>query len=834
MLHADPLHLPRLASGRPLVIVAEGVMDPSPLATPSLDVWMVSQRQGLTLLHPAGTRAPDPSSAVPVETPPAATLALVASERLRIGALSRWWQEAAGLPAPPFVLASTGQAALPGVLALVTEALTTSRAREAEASKAIVAARQEMELLREAMSEATPYLAHRPPAEPRLAFSGEVGDGPPILGAFRQPLGTGLAGLAAIAVHPAGAGTGQGMLRLRLIGGESGRVVGCWAVPARALSPGWLTLDLPTPLGPVKETAVLEVTPQGPGLPGLSRDARWSGIEGEHGVAFSAWAGTPGSRYLAPAHWMPEEVGLVLPANDVPLALPSSVWAEARALEGEAKTVALGEETPRPMLRAAAKGRAVLLLPHLHLPGLDRLRIGLGNAGAGAEAAAWVYPLDSLPGDVAGLDRLPPGAAGTGWRGVPEEGLELSLPLSVRLGGRAGLAIALRAGPAAASVEIERLAASASRAGTPEPVAPAPGEDAGETAPAAARPAASAFPAPATRETNAAAADAVPAASVPAPVSPPVAAEPAPAAPVSPAASRPEPPAPVPRVAEALRPAVALSIPLPSLAVPPPGLVAGGTGGTPASSVAPPAAALPADPAPLPVTRVDQRLFAPQAGPAPAEAPPAGPAALAPVRPAMEPPRATTAPVAAAPPLEPAPALPRETAAPTAAQATAAPAQPPVRVMPTNVLSGRAPARYEVVRLHQHLPGASYRHLDVTVVSLASGPTRWPAVRVKVQSKDGEPRMEFRQATGWPQMFRDWLGRASDKFGPFLRISAPELRAFLDCMTDERDAAMIQALLAVLPRALEDACRQAGLSVVQTGEWMETAKALQAESRPAA
>ena len=124
--------------------------------------------------------------------------------------------------------------------------------------------------------------------------------------------------------------------------------------------------------------------------------------------------------------------------------------------------------------------------------------------------------------------------------------------------------------------------------------------------------------------------------------------------------------------------------------------------------------------------------------------------------------------------------------------------------------------------------------MDVTIASLASGPTRWPAIRVKVQSKDGEPRLEFRQATGWPLVFRDWLGRTSDKYGPFLRVAGPELRGFLDSMTDERDAAMMQALLAVLPRALEDACRQAGLSVVQTAEWTETAKGLQLEGRPAA
>ncbi|MCR0982457.1 DUF6212 domain-containing protein [Roseomonas populi] len=828
MLHADPLHLPRLAGGRPMVIVAEGVMDPSPLATPSLEVWMASPRQGVTLLHPAGTRAPDPAAATPLETPPAAAVALIASERLRIAALSRWWEEAAGLPAPPFLLASTGQAALPGLLALVTEALAAARTREAQSAGAVVAGRQEMELSREAMADAARYLAHRPPAAPRLVLSGEAGDGPPITGAFRQPLGTGLAGLAAIAVHLAGTGSGDGLLRVRLIGAEGGRVVGSWAVPASALAPGWLTLDLPTPLGPQKETAVLEVAPEGEGLPGLSRDARWSGPEGEHGVAASAWAGTPGSRYLAPSHWMPEEAGLVLPGDGVPLGLPESAWAAARALEGEAEAVALGEEPPRPVLRAAAKGRAVLLLPHLHLPGLDRLQITL-NGGKGAEVAAWVYPLDSVPEDAAELERLSSGSAGTGWRTVPEEGLELTLPLSARLAGRAGLAVALRAGDEPATAEIAGVTASSVRpsAPEPEPAAALPSDSVASVEP----------PAPSQPSGTEAAPAAPAAAAPPAPTPDPVPAAPVVAVPTPAPGARPEP-----EVVTPAAPPLPAGLPVmpPPVVTAPPQTELQPAQPQPAVAAAPPPAALPEAPPIALVPRISEALRPtialsvpmpgqPMAPPIPGAGPAPGPAA---------PPLSAVPPVAPPAPRapEPAPAPAQGTAsslfAPQPAGAGAGAPQP-VRAVPTNVQPGRAPARFEAVRLHQHLPGPSYRHLDMTVASLAAGPTRWASVRVKLQSKDGEPRLEFRQAAGWPHMFRDWLGRTSDKFGPFLRVSAPELQGFLDTITDERDAAMMQALLAVLPRAVEDACRQAGLSVAETNEWAETAKGLQEESRPA-
>ncbi|SHI89920.1 hypothetical protein SAMN02745194_01311 [Roseomonas rosea] len=816
-LRADPSHLPRLAAGQPMVMVAEGVMDPSPLAAPALEVWMVSNRSGASLLHPHGTRAPDPEAAVPLPTPPMGTLALVASERLRIAPLTRWWTEASGLPAPPFLLAPTGQAAMPGLIALLADSLAAAARRESEALQAVTAARQEMEETREAMADTVRLLAHRPPAAPRLVLSGEEGEAAPITGAARHKLGTGLAGLAAIAVHLAGPATGHGLLRLRLLAAESDRVVGSWAIPAAELAPGWLTLDLPTPLGPLHETAVLEVIPEGDGLPALSREARWAGTEGEHPLALRAWAGAPGSRYLAPAHWMPEEVGLALPPTDIPLSLPAASWEAALPLEGQAEMIALGEEMPRPLLRAAAKGRAILLLPHIHAAGLDRVRIAFSAArGTGASVAAWVHAVDAAPSDAATLDRLGTGGAMTGWRAVPEEGLELTLPLSARLSGRASLVIGLQAGDEDASAEVSGVTLSAIGMGEALPAAPAQA-----VAPA---PAVAPVQAPrATLPPQPAAAPPAPPAAIPATPAVPSAASPfAPAAPgPQPAAPPTVPPAPALPAASTQPPAPPAAIPVATAAP-----AARPVASPPAAPVMPaplkPTPAAPApQPAPLPAPPV--RVVAPTPAPqavAPAAAPAAGPRLYAP--PTLQPPPMPR-PVG-----EPAPAP--EPARPAVAPLTPTrPATPPVRATPTNVAPGRAPARFEAVRLHQHLPGESYRHLDMTVASLASGPMRWASVRLKLASKDGEARLEFRQAAGWPHMFRDWLGRASDKFGPFLRVSHPELREFLDSIKDERDAAMMQALFAVLPRAAEDAARQAGLSVADTAQWSDTAKSLQDE-----
>jgi hypothetical protein len=725
------------------VVVAEGVMNPDILASPALDVWIASVRGPVTLLHPHGTRAPNADDAVVLPAPPMGALALVASERLRIAPLSRWWAEKAGLPPPPFLLAATGPAALPALLGLMAGTLAETHAREAALGRALTVTRLELEETRESLADSARLLAHRPSLPPRLVLSGEAGEAAPTGRPLRQMLGVSLAGLAAIAIHLASVPPGPGALRLRLLGGESDGVAGSWLVPFASLAPGWLTLDLPTPIGALRETAVLELVPEGNGAPIPSLDARWAGAGEGHPLALRAWAGAPGSRYLAPAFWDPEELGLTLPAAGVPHALPAGSWRMARSLEGDVRMAALGDEELRPVLRAAAGARAVLLLPHLHAPGLDHVRIAFtATGGRGASVAAWVHPLGAELPDAASLGWLAGPADWAGWRDLPQEGTELVLALSGALGGRAQLAIGLRADADEALAEISGVSLVASRPcgaileaqAAPPPIAPPPvlRDEA---------------LAPPTREQ-------------------PSVAEPEPVLPMAPPVQEPgaQRPAPPPATISPDRP----------------------------DPVAPSGEAAP------------RTEIGPEAAPELAQTP-QRPASARPVR-----------IYAPAPP----------------------PMVAPVAVMPSRHVSRPAgpvhiPARHEGVRLHQHLPGASYEHLDLTVSSLSRGPARWPNARVKLAMKDGEPRMEFRQAAGWPQVFRDWLGRASDRFGPFLRITQPELREFLASITDERDAALMQALLAVLPQAAEDAARQAGLSVTDTARWVAAAKQLQAENAPA-
>ncbi|TPG61046.1 hypothetical protein EAH89_00300 [Roseomonas nepalensis] len=481
---AAPAHLPRLAEGSPLVIVSEGVADPSPIASPALDVWIASVRAGGMLLHPLGTRAPDPAEAAPLAQPPAGALALVAPDARVLAPLARWWEGPSLRPPPYPVVAATGAEALGGLLAAAAEALSTAWLREAE-----------------------------PPRQ-----------------------------------------------------------------------------------RPAEEDA-------------------------------------------GPAALPPEEACVVGADGAID-------WAAARAMEGGIDLVALGDEAPRPLLRARPRGRAILLLPGVEAGGRDRLRVSLAHgSGRGASVAAWLRPEGEAPADPADLLREAPGAAWTGWRPL-EEGAALSLPVPALLG-RGTLAIGLRAGEEEAVVEVEGAALSA-------------GAEAGDPAPAE------------------------------------------------------------------------------------------------AEKWAPPSA----------------------------------------------------------------PSDPREVAAP----------EPPA-VAPN--ADDAVAATQEGVRLKGYEAEGPHRHLDLETRSLAAGAEQWPLVRVNIAPGEGGPRLEFRLGAEWPPVFQEWLGRQSDRFGPLLRVAEGEVADFLDLVSHPRDAALVRALLAVLPAVVEEGCRQAGIDPDAAPEWVEGARALRAAARPA-
>ena len=135
---------------------------------------------------------------------------------------------------------------------------------------------------------------------------------------------------------------------------------------------------------------------------------------------------------------------------------------------------------------------------------------------------------------------------------------------------------------------------------------------------------------------------------------------------------------------------------------------------------------------------------------------------------------------------------------------------PPAPPRPALRVAGASCAR---VTLHQYRPPETpggYRHLDIGLSGVALAGDNWPAVRCKLSLTGETARLEFREGGEQPRAFQHWPGDQEDRFGRFLRLDAAGLRALLaDPQRPPRDAAMLRAVLALLPEAAAQAARQA-------------------------
>ncbi|MDW8399980.1 MAG: DUF6212 domain-containing protein, partial [Acetobacteraceae bacterium] len=310
---APAADLAALAAGGPLVVASAELPDLPALIVPGLALARLSwagERAVLRLSMPSGAE-----SLAPVGHPPAGVLALVAAAEEDLGALPSWWT-GAGLAAPPLVLAEGGLAALPELLALALREAAEGWRRVAALELELAVLREETEALRAAaaaMAASLPErpaapaeaVAIRPPAPARPLVRLAAGAAPVLLSA-----GVPTSGLAAVALHLAQPGTA--VLSVRLRGAESGRVLGGWRVPAAALWPGWLRLELPQAAEGPPETAELALAAEGRGGEILLSGAA------EGGPAFALGTRPPGLRPMPAAFLDPAAP----PAAPTPEAIP--------------------------------------------------------------------------------------------------------------------------------------------------------------------------------------------------------------------------------------------------------------------------------------------------------------------------------------------------------------------------------------------------------------------------------------------------------------------------------------------------------------------------------
>jgi hypothetical protein len=458
-LLVDPAALRALAGdGVPILVAHAEVAHAAELALPGLAVWMAAASDGGDLrLHRPGE---DPACATaPLPAAPAGLLAVVAPHARAAAPLLEV------LGGPPLIESADAAAALPALARIAVAALGAERAAAGDLHAAVATLRREAEDTRIAMLAALQGDGHRiPPPPPVLAVEAlpSAAGHAATLGSERaglgQALGASLEGIAALALHVAEAPTDAVRLRVRLYGAESGRVHGSWAVPGSALVPGWISLDLPTPIGPVRETACLDLRSDahaaGDGgrltlsledrLAPRGRAAIQDGAPGQRALALRVWTAPFGRRFTVAPHWDWEEIELSL-ANSptaappgvpvgVKVQLPAQMWTVAQLPEGRVERVALGAEAPRLVASLGGGERCLLVLPAVPVSGLGLLQAevatALGDAGL-LEAALWLQPAGSAIAREADLSLSGSGARWSGWRRSGPGGAPLRLSLAL-------------------------------------------------------------------------------------------------------------------------------------------------------------------------------------------------------------------------------------------------------------------------------------------------------------------------------------------------------------------------------------------------------------------
>ncbi|WP_372622123.1 DUF6212 domain-containing protein [Falsiroseomonas sp.] len=424
-LRIGAAELVEMEAGAPAVVLAPGILLPH--APPLLALTL---KEGV-LVRPGGETA----RSLPLP-PWAKLLALVgpeaAAERL--------------LPLLP-----PGLPVLPDATALLGRLAEVLR----EARRSAEAAAAERDGLKRALAGQGAALPRRVIALPPGA--GTEPAAPPLT----QPLGRAAEGLCTVELHVA-ARAASGLI-VRLLAGA--QVIGLWRVPAAALLPGWLALDLPEP-ATATEDAILEVLAEpGAAPPQLSPSADHPRAS----LALRAWTAPPGWAVL-PRHFDWAASGTPRPA--LPLPLPAALLSEAVTEGARVELVAAGAEPARLLLELPPGGEARLTLPATPIGPADLLRLRLVQIGAAASPISAAIEVTGLAGE----------RVASGWRELDSSGaLAVALPLPP--GPMATLALALRhRGSAPALLELSGIALQAGAAGEPRRPPPAEASSASRAA----------------------------------------------------------------------------------------------------------------------------------------------------------------------------------------------------------------------------------------------------------------------------------------------------------------------------------------------------------------
>jgi hypothetical protein len=152
----------------------------------------------------------------------------------------------------------------------------------------------------------------------------------------------------------------------------------------------------------------------------------------------------------------------------------------------------------------------------------------------------------------------------------------------------------------------------------------------------------------------------------------------------------------------------------------------------------------------------------------------------------------------------------------------------PQSIAASDLLAEVAPseADFQDLKLHQHNLSADggYRHLDFSLIGLASAAGIWREARLKLFDRRGIIGLEFRNLKGWPRLFEAWPNGGSDHFGPVWRLETQAVTTAVMQLESPANRAVVAALLGVLPSAARQAAAVADLAEPEA--WVARAQKL--------
>ncbi|MDR3450052.1 MAG: DUF6212 domain-containing protein [Alphaproteobacteria bacterium] len=339
----------------------------------------------------------------------------------------------APLTLPPVIAAADTLAAAAGLFGIALDEMRKSARLAVDAQSALAETRLEIERTQEAMAAALRTLGGLPLGEAQIAWSSlpaQVGPTyrlPKGATRLRQRLALPLDGLTAIALHIAATqGSAASALSIRLRGADSQIIHGSWHIPADKLTPSWLTLDLRHVLGPLFETAVLDIeaTLVGDDRIELSLDPKdcedYVALTGDDalparsGACVRLFRAAYGARNILPRFWNWDEINSGGVEGQLSGHIAPECWSRVETVFGDATFVSIGAQPSRPVANLAPGEPARFRIDDIVAPHTDALEFMFTMsppARAPLRVQTWIESRDA--------EGLATGAWASGWKVLP-------------------------------------------------------------------------------------------------------------------------------------------------------------------------------------------------------------------------------------------------------------------------------------------------------------------------------------------------------------------------------------------------------------------------------